>query len=382
MMLQFDRVELDSESDALRHHVRDFIADNKDHLPQPNSDFVTGHDAEFSRKLGSKGWIGMTWPAQYGGGEKSNFARLVVTEELLAAGAPVSAHWIADRQSGPLLLRFGSEQQRQQYLPGIASGESYFSIGMSEPDTGSDLASVRTTATAEGDAYRINGTKIWTTDAHRNHYMICLVRTEAATENRHAGLSQIIVDLKNDGAQVRPIANMAGGEDFNEVVFDNVLVPKDRVVGEPGNGWAQVTSELAYERSGPERFLSAYRVFVELVRICGGEPTPEQSAAIGRIASHFMTLRRMSISVAGMLEQGKDVVVEAALVKELGNNFEKLLPEIARTVAPDLSLENPDAQRLFRQTFEETMLLSPSFTLRGGTREILRGVIARGLGLR
>ena len=175
---------------------------------------------------------------------------------------------------------------------------------------------------------------------------------------------------------------MAGGEDFNEVVFDNVLVPKDRVVGEPGNGWAQVTSELAYERSGPERFLSAYRVFVELVRICGGEPTPEQSAAIGRIASHFMTLRRMSISVAGMLEQGKDVVVEAALVKELGNNFEKLLPEIARTVAPDLSLENPDAQRLFRQTFEETMLLSPSFTLRGGTREILRGVIARGLGLR
>lgn len=382
MMLQFDRVELDSESDALRHHVREFIADNKDHLPQPNSDFVTGHDAEFSRKLGAKGWIGMTWPAQYGGSEKSNFARLVVTEELLAAGAPVSAHWIADRQSGPLLLRFGTEQQRQQYLPGIASGESYFSIGMSEPDTGSDLASVRTTATAEGDAYRINGTKIWTTDAHRNHYMICLVRTEPATENRHAGLSQIIVDLKNDGAQVRPIANMAGGEDFNEVVFDNVLVPKDRVVGEPGNGWAQVTSELAYERSGPERFLSAYRVFVELVRICGGEPTPEQSAAIGRIASHFMTLRRMSISVAGMLEQGKDVVVEAALVKELGNNFEKLLPEIARTVAPDLSLENPDAQRLFRQTFEETMLLSPSFTLRGGTREILRGVIARGLGLR
>ena len=324
-MLQFDRVELDDQSDALRHEVREFIATNENHLPRPNSDFVTGHDAEFSAKLGAQGWIGMTWPGQYGGGEKSNFARLVVTEELLAAGAPVSAHWIADRQSGPLLLRFGSERQRQQYLPGIARGESYFSIGMSEPDTGSDLASVRTTATAEGDAYRINGTKIWSTDAHRNHYMICLVRTEPASENRHAGLSQIIVDLKNDGAQVRPIRNMAGGEDFNEVVFDNVLVPKDRVVGEPGKGWAQVTSELAYERSGPERFLSAYRVFVELVRICGDQPTSEQAAAIGRIASHFMTLRRMSISVAGMLEQGKDVVVEAALVKELGNNFEKLL---------------------------------------------------------
>jgi len=324
----------------------------------------------------------MTWPSEFGGGEQSNFERLVVTEELLAAGAPVSAHWIADRQSGPLLLRFGTPEQRERYLPGIASGQSYFSIGMSEPDTGSDLASVRTTAVAEGDAYRINGTKIWTTDAHRNHYIICLVRTEAPSENRHAGFSQIIVDLKNDGAKVRPISNMAGGEDFNEVVFEDVLVPKDRIVGEPGNGWQQVTSELAYERSGPERFLSAFRVFVEMVRICGDQPSPHQAAAIGRLASHFMTLRRMSISVAGMLEQGKDVGVEAALVKELGNNFEKVLPEVARLVVPDLSQLDPAKHKLFRDTFEETLLLSPSFTLRGGTREILRGVIARGLGLR
>ena len=374
-MLQFDRVSLDAESQVLRQQVRDFIEDNRAHLPKPNSDFVTGHDPEFSQKLGEQGWIGMTWPEAFGGSDKTNFERLVVTEELLAAGAPVSAHWIADRQSGPLLLRFGTEEQRQKYLPGIARGESYFSIGMSEPDTGSDLASVRTTATAEGDAYRINGTKIWTTDAHRNHYIICLVRTDTASENRHAGFSQIIVDLKNDGAKVRPIRNMAGGEDFNEVVFDNVLVPKDRIVGEPGNGWQQVTSELAYERSGPERFLSSFRV-------CGDNPSPHQAAAIGRIASHFMTLRRMSLSVAGMLEAGKDVGVEAALVKELGNNFEKVLPEIARLVVPDLSAVDAERQRLFRETFEETLMLSPSFTLRGGTREILRGVIARGLGLR
>jgi alkylation response protein AidB-like acyl-CoA dehydrogenase len=381
-MLQFDRVTLDSKTETLRQKVRDFVADNQHHMPQPNSDFVTGHDAEFSAKLGQQGWIGMTWPSEYGGGEQSNFERLVVTEELLAAGAPVSAHWIADRQSGPLLLRFGTPEQRERYLPGIASGQSYFSIGMSEPDTGSDLASVRTTAVAEGDAYRINGTKIWTTDAHRNHYIICLVRTEAPSENRHAGFSQIIVDLKNDGAKVRPISNMAGGEDFNEVVFEDVLVPKDRIVGEPGNGWQQVTSELAYERSGPERFLSAFRVFVEMLRICGDNPSPHQAAAIGRLAAHFMTLRRMSISVAGMLEQGKDVGVEAALVKELGNNFEKVLPEVARLVVPDLSQLDPAKHKLFRDTFEETLLLSPSFTLRGGTREILRGVIARGLGLR
>jgi alkylation response protein AidB-like acyl-CoA dehydrogenase len=327
--------------------------------------------------IGEKGWIGMCWPKKYGGSERSFFERYVVTEELVSSGAPVSAHWIADRQSGPLILRFGSEEQCHKYLPEVASGEAFFSIGMSEPDSGSDLASVRTTAVKEGDQYRINGTKVWTTDAHRNHYMICLVRTEPPTDNRHAGMSQIIVDLKNDGAAVKPIANIAGREEFNEVVFEDVMVPADRVVGEPGNGWAQVTSELSYERSGPERFLSSFRVFVELIRAVGEDPAPHAAAAIGRIASHFMTLRRMSISVAGMLENAKDASVEAALVKELGNNFEKELLDVARLAAP-LTGEHPR----FRETFEQTLLLSPSFTLRGGTREILRGVIARGLGLR
>ena len=383
-MLEFDRVSLNDQTEQLREEVREFLQDTKEHFPKPNSDFVTGHDPEFSRKLGERGWIGMTWPEAYGGSQRSFFERYVVTEEILAAGAPVSAHWIADRQSGPLLLRYGTEAQKQAYLPAITEGRAFFSIGMSEPDTGSDLASVRTTAIKEGDQYRINGTKIWTTDAHRNHYIICLVRTDTNAESRHAGLSQIIVDLKNDGAQIRPIANMAGGEDFNEVVFEDVMVPADRIVGAPGNGWEQVTSELAYERSGPERFLSAFRVFVELVRVCGDNPAPHQAAAIGRIASHIMTMRRMSISVAGMLEQDKDVGVEAALVKELGNNFEKVLPEIARLAAPSPEPGVPatGAMKAFRETFEETLMLSPSFTLRGGTREILRGVIARGLGLR
>lgn len=375
-MIKFDRVKLDPKTEALRDDVRQFLDDNPEHLRARNSDFVTGHDPKFSEKLGAKGWIGMTWPVEFGGGGKSFFERYVVTEELLAAGAPVSAHWIADRQSGPLLLSFGTDDQKRKYIPAIARGESFFSIGMSEPDTGSDLASVRTTAKREGDEYVINGTKVWTTDAHRNNFIICLVRTEEPTENRHAGLSQIIVDLKNDGANIRPIQNMAGGEDFNEVVFDGVRVPADRVVGEPGNGWSQVTSELAYERSGPERFLSSFRVFVELIRDCGKEPEPHQQAAIGRIAAHLMTMRRMSISIASMLEEGKDVAHEAALVKELGNNFEKILPEIAR-----LSVSQ-NVSTLFKQTFRDTILLSPSFTLRGGTREIMRGVIARGLGIR
>ncbi|MDA1075021.1 MAG: acyl-CoA dehydrogenase family protein [Proteobacteria bacterium] len=376
-MLTFDRAELPAEAETLRAEVREFLKSNSARLPRPNSDFTTGHDPAFSAQLGARGWIGMTWPLEYGGRGRSFFERYVVTEELLAAGAPVSAHWIADRQSGPLLLRYGSEQQKAAYLPGITRGESYFSIGMSEPNTGSDLASVRTTAYRMGDGYLVNGTKLWSTDAHRNHYMVALVRTEPASDNRHAGLSQVLIDLKNDGAQVRPIRNMAGGEDFNEIVFTDVLIPEDRVVGNPGNGWEQVTSELSYERSGPERFLSAYRVFVEFIKAVGKNPLPHQSAAIGRITAHLATLRRMSISVAGMLEEGKTPAVEAALVKELGNNFEKLLPEIAR-----LALSGSPPSEGFRQAMTDTLLLSPSFTLRGGTREILRGVIARGLGLR
>lgn len=377
-MLQLDRIELPEEAERLRGEVREFLSRELGD-GRRSSDFASGHDPDFSRKLGARGWIGMTWPKKYGGSERSFFERYVVTEELLAAGAPVSAHWIADRQSGPLLLRYGTEAQRAQYLPPVTRGESYFSIGMSEPNSGSDLASVRTTAERVGDQWKINGTKLWSTDAHRNHYMVALVRTESS-ENRHAGLSQILIHLREDDVQVRPIRNITGAEDFNEVVFEDALVPADRIVGEPGNGWKQVTSELSYERSGPERFLSTFRVLVELARAVGGSPDPYQAAAIGRAAAHLMTLRRMSISVAGMLEDGKSPEVEAALVKALGNDFEKLLPEIARSVAP-ATLHAAGWER-YRDTFVDSLLNTPAFTIRGGTREIMRGVIARGLGLR
>ena len=375
--LRFDNIGLPPQAEALRDEVRAFLRSNLPASALPDSDFNHGHDAAFSAALGRRGWIGMTWPRQYGGGERSFFERYVVTEELLAAGAPVSAHWIADRQSGPLLLRYGTEAQRERFLPPITRGESYFSIGMSEPDSGSDLASVRTSARKVDGGYVVNGTKVWTTDAHRNHFIIALVRTDAPGQSRHEGLTQLIIDLHGDGVQVRPIRNIAGDEDFNEVVFTDCFVPADQLVGRAGNGWEQVTSELSYERSGPERFLSAFRVLVEFVRVVGPSPTDHQAAVIGRLTAHLMTLRQMSISVAGMLQAGSSPAVEAALVKALGNDFEKELPEIARLAAPHVA----DDHR-FRATLAQTLLHMPAFTIRGGTREILRGVIARGLGLR
>ena len=373
--LRFDRVAIPQAAEALREEVRGFLAQELSASGRRNSDFAASHDADFSRALGGRGWIGMTWPIEVGGGGRSFFARYVVTEELLAAGAPVGAHWIADRQSGPLLLRFGNPAQQREFLPRIARGECFFSIGMSEPDVGSDLASVRTRGTRVDGGWRVNGRKIWSTGAHRNHYMIALVRTGGGPEERHKGLTQMIIDLRAPDLIVRPIRNLAGYEDFAEVLFEEFFVPDERVVGQAGNGWEQVTSELAYERSGPERFLSSFRVFVELLRAVGPLPDDHQAAVIGRLAAHYLTLRRMSISVAGMLQQGADPAVEAALVKDVGNTFEQSVAELARQIAPGTA-------PALRDALADAQLYGPSWSIRGGTREILRGVIARGLGLR
>ena len=372
--MNFAPAQLPGELEALRTEVREFLNAETDW--HPNSDFNAGASPEFSKRFAAKGWIGMTWPKEYGGGGRSFLERYVVTEELLAAGAPVGCHWIADRQSGPLLLKFGTEAQKQAFLPGIISGESFYSIGMSEPDTGSDLASIRTSAVQVPGGWCLNGSKIWTSNAHLNHFMVTLVRTAPATENRHEGMSQFIVPIHADGVTVRGIDNLAGEQDFNQIFFDDVFVPDDHVVGEAGNGWAQVMSELAYERSGPERFLSAFRVLAEFVKSLQNGATESQARLYGQLVSHLVVLRRMSISIASLLENGLMPDTEAALIKDLGNSYERLVPEVVRLYLPG------QVPKGLAQALEECVLHAPSFTLRGGTREILRGMIARGLGLR
>jgi alkylation response protein AidB-like acyl-CoA dehydrogenase len=368
------------EAEALRLEVRDFLqialADRK---PVAKAESWTGMDATFSRKMGQRGWIGMTWPKEHGGHERSSLERYVVLEEMLAAGAPVALHWIADRQSGPLIIRVGSDEQKK-ILPRIAAGEVFFCIGMSEPDVGSDLASVRTRAAKVQGGYLVNGTKVWTSFAHKSHYMILFCRTGPA-EDRHGGVSQFIVDLHNtSGLSIRPIIAMTGEHHFNEVVFEDAFLPEGALLGREGDGWNQVTSELAFERSGPERFLSSFWLFVELVRALGAEPSDAGAIAIGRLTSHIMTLRRLSRSVAGMLQNGENPALQAALVKDLGALVEQEIPEIALQLVD----AEPDAKstQAFAAVLAHTMMHAPSFSLRGGAREILRGIIARGLGLR
>jgi len=323
----------------------------------------------------------MTWPEQYGGSNCSYLERYVVIEELLAAGAPVGAHWIADRQSGPLLLRFGTEQQKQHYLPKMAQGECFFAIGMSEPNSGSDLASIKTTAKRVDGGWVVNGSKIWTSWAHVCHQMITLCRTEPASDNRHAGLSQLIIDLSSDGVTIRPIKSMAGEQHFNEVFIDNVFVADDAVVGDINNGWNQVMAELAFERSGPERFLSCYRLLEACIEsLRAGGPSAQANRVIGQFIAKLMVLRQMSLSVASQLQAGKLPVNEASVVKDLGTSFEQDLPEAMRSI---VSVEaRPQVEEGVPRMLSDAILTAPSFSLRGGTREILRGILAKGLGLR
>ncbi len=368
------------EAEDLRLEVRAFLSEAlADRTPAQRAESWQGHDPAFSRKVGAKGWIGMTWPKEYGGHERSALERYVVLEEMLAAGAPVSHHWIADRQSGPLLLRVGTEEQRQEILPKIARGEAMFCIGMSEPDSGSDLSAARTRAEPVQGGFVVNGTKLWTSGAHQADYMILFCRTGKG--QRHEGTSQFLVDLQTtQGISIRPVRALTGEHHFNEVVFTDAFVPEGSLLGKLGDGWNQVTSELAYERSGPERFLSSFLVMTEMLRVIGPEPSERAAIAIGRFSAHIHTLRRMSRSVAGMLQAGENPGLQAALVKELGNTLEQEIPEIARLLVDcEPSLESDDA---FAATLSLISLHAPSFSLRGGTREIMRGMIARGLGLR
>lgn len=381
--LRLELPSLPPALETLRAEVRAFVDEERSAGRLPRPDRVgLGFSTEMTARIAARGWVGMTLPKSYGGQARTALERYVVTEELLAASVPVGAHWVADRQSGPVINRFGTEDQRQRYLPAIAAGKSCFCIGMSEPESGSDLASLKARAEKVDGGWRINGRKVWTTNAHRADYMIALIRTSTHSDSRHAGISQFIVDLTGSGITIGPIISMAGDHDFNEVLLEDVFVADDAMIGEEGNGWKQVSAELAYERSGPERWLSAFRLIAELVDMLGRSVRDDSRAELGRLISHLLALRQLSMSVASMLQQGLSPNNEAAVVKDLGTKFEQEVVRVVRNIALTEGLVNdPRADRLNRLLVHGQMM-APAFTIRGGTNEILRGIIAKGLGLR
>jgi acyl-CoA dehydrogenase len=382
--LNFDPIRLPAVCETLRAEVRAFLAEEiaAGTFDPHHPGHADTYNRDFSRRVGAKGWIGMTWPKHYGGHERTYLERYVVTEEFRVANAPANLHFVADRQSGPILLKYAPEHIKAAILPRICRGEVCFAIGMSEPGSGSDLFAAKTKATKVDGGWRVNGSKIWTTSAHVADFMLALFRTSPPTkENRRHGLTQYLVDMKAPGIVVNPIKQMTGKEGFNEVVFADTFVPDDHVMGEIDGAWKQATSELAYERSGPERFLDTFYVLPAFIRALGPEPDVRGAEGLGRLAAQLHTLRRMSVSVAGMLHAGKEPVVEGSIVKDLGTVWEQKLPGRVRELAAFLQPDRLNHTALAEQ-LDFATVIAPKLTIQGGTTEILRGIIARGLGLR
>ena len=383
MLTALDYTPVPAEEIAFRGEIRAFLQETLVDYPyHQRARSWMGSSAEFSRKLGQQGWLGLTIPKAYGGAGKGFFSRFVLAEELLASGAPVASHWIADRQSAPLLLRFGKQAQRQRHIPLICRGESFFCIGMSEPNSGSDLASIRTRAQPNQEGWLLNGSKIWTTNAHHCHYMIALVRTSGEGVDRQKGLSQVLVDLSLPGVTRKPILDLAGDAHFSEVFFDNVQLPHDALIGVEGEGWDQVNAELAFERSGPERIYSSMALldcWLNALRVQKVADSATQSL-VGSLVAEMTVLRGLSLAVTQKLVNGETPAIEASVVKDFGTDFEQ---KVIRQISAWLG-SNPDfvvsGDLLKSLGYLEQM--GVTFSLRGGTREILRGIIARGLGLR
>lgn len=370
---------------TLRAEVREFLRQALPAERELDDSWMVGFSREFSAALGVRGWIGYTWPKRYGGQEGSYLDRLVITEELLRAGAPVAAHWAADRQIGPALLAYGSEDQRAEFLPRIGRGELVFCLGMSEPNAGSDLAALTTHAVADGDAYVIDGHKIWTSFAHQADYCYLVARTDPQAP-KHKGISEFLVDMRTPGITVTPIVDMAGEHHFNELFFEGARIPRRCLIGQPNRGWYQIASQLDYERSGIERLLSnclLLRDVTAYAQAQGLTAEPIWRDRLARVHTEVEIGRWHVYRVAWRLSSGTVPNAEAALAKAYCTEVEQ---QIA-TLAGDLLgihaqlLPGSPAARL-RGRVGRSLLAAPAYTIQGGTSNILRNIIAlRGLGL-
>jgi acyl-CoA dehydrogenase len=357
----------------LRREVQDFLAAARaSGVFSPAVDcWLRGFDPDFSRELAARGWLGVTWPRRYGGRDWPNAARFVITEELLRFGAPITAHWMGDRQIGPSLLRHGSDRLKDEFLPRIAAAEVTFCICMSEPGAGSDLASLTTRADPVPGGWLVNGAKIWTSHAQHASHGYLLART-SREDRRHEGLTEFIIDMDWPGITVTPIADMSGARHFNEVAFHDVFIPDGRVLGTAGAGWRQVTEQLSFERGGPERVLTVYPLLEHLVAAADGRP--DLHAELGLVFARLRSLRRMALSLTDALEGGEAPVQQAAALKIVGTEFEQHVVELAARV---LAIEADPSDGGVAGLLASAMTASPGFTIRGGATAVLLSILAK-----
>lgn len=330
--------------------------------------WLIGSSRAFSVELARRGWLGMTWPITAGGGGRSPLERFAVFEALISEGAPVATSWFADRQIGPTLLQFGTQEQQRRWLPDIVAGTSAWSIGMSEPDAGSDVASLRTRAVRRGGRWIVDGQKTWTSGAADADWCYLIARTDPDAPP-HAGLSELVVDLHSPGVGISPIVDMTGNAHFCEVRFDGVEVPADHLVGTENGSFKQVMRQMEHERGGIDRLVSNRRLYLDVIR--GASVTdPLMRAEAASLESGYRIGRLMVLrEVLGQAPPGW-----SALTKTYCTEFEQRVSEAcARLCGADATLWG----RVARST-----CYAPAYTIMGGTTTILRNIIGeRVLGL-
>ena len=381
-----------AEQEKLRQEVRDFLEEElRNGSFEPSCDaWIQGYSPEFTKKVAQKGWIGLSWPKEYGGQGRSHVDRFVLTEEMLRYGAPAACHWFADRQIAGSIIKYGTEEQKQELLPKILRGEAYVGLGMSEPQAGSDLASLQTRAVEDGDEYIIDGQKMWTSCAGFMNYIYLLARTDFEAL-KHRGISEFIIDTSLPGITITPTIDITDSEAWGEVFFDNVRIPKSCLIGEKNRGFYQVMNQLDYERAGLERLMGNYPLFDAIIQFTketeqDGKPLSKDALIRQKLAQlqiEFEVGRLLTYRVALAIDEDRIPNVEAAMAKVYSTAFEQHLANMAT-----------DILGLYGQLLAESKwvpilgmaphsyLGSKGYSLQAGTSEILRNIIAsRGLEL-
>lgn len=380
---------LTREEESFRDEVRAFIKENLSREARKDPGFL----GNWLKKVRGKRWVGFNWPAEYGGGGGGIMEQVILKEEMSKAGAPplglcmMGLQWV-----GPAIIEYGTEAQKKKFLPDILDSKYQWCTGYSEPQFGSDLASLQCKAVRDGDEYVVNGQKIWTSLAAWSSWIILLTRTEFNTEDKHDGITCLLVEMNSPGIQVRPIKNMAGSSHFAEVFFDNVRVPVENRLGQEGKGWAVTISALAHERSGISEVAGLTDQLKELVELAkktvrGGRPVSEHQDIRYRLAKADAIIEGMRLN--GQRSLTKQLKGEP-LTSETSIN--KLHRAFLAIELGDLALEIKGSAGQYTGAhsepgMEQNRLPSgaldwPNVVIGGGTPNIQRNIIAeRILGL-
>ena len=380
------------EQERFRQEIRDFLEEEiRQGAFEPSCDaWIQGYSPEFTKKVAQRDWIGLTWPKEFGGQGRSNIDRFILTEEMLRYGAPAACHWFADRQVGRAVIAYGTEEQKQELLPRILRGEAYIGLGMSEPEAGSDLASLQTRAVEDGDDYVIDGQKMWTSCGNFMNYIYMVVRTDPEAP-KHRGISELIFEIDLPGITITPTIDITGSEAWAEVFFDGTRVPKKCLIGEKNRGFYQILNQLDYERAGLDRLMGNYFLFDALIQFTketkwNGKSLAQETLIRQRLAQlqiEFEVGRLLTYRVALIMDEGRTPNWEAAMAKAYSTTFEKRLADIAiEILGPYGQLVAGSERAPILSMAPHSYLASKGYSLQGGTTEILRNIVAmRGLGL-